>query len=189
MAKPRRFPFRSVVAVLALLIAIVFFGPLDLSLRYISFLSLTKEKLVSEAEAYIDDRAGGNQMACVYVVKCDERYARLDLVRDIRDLDLKSVKRDIWDRRTRDICRGRTTNIALHLIPKPGHEEQIDALARSRWSFINDRFIPLHGRFQSGSFTDQPWERCTPERAIIRNADPSGRVPTPQNPPPASAGR
>ena len=189
MAKPRFFSFRSFLAALALLIAIVFFGPLDLSLRYLSFFSLTKEKLVSEAEAYIDDRAGGNQMACLYVVKCDNSYARLDLVRDMGDLDLQSVKRDVWDRRTRDVCRGRTTNIALHLIPKPGHEEQIDSLARSRWSFINDRFIPLSGRFQSGSFTDQDWERCTPERAIIRNAGSSDRVPTPQTPPPAAAGR
>lgn len=184
MAKQRKLPIRAVLTVAALAFALAFFGPLEIVRKYLNFSALNEQKLIVEAENYIDERAGGNQMACLYVVSCDEEQARLELVQDIRTLDFTSVKRGIWDRRTSSFCPGRTANIALHLIPKEGEAERIESTALSRWSFFNDRFIPIRGRFQSGAFTDQSWERCTPQSAIIRNPQRLTRS-TPQTPPPA----
>jgi hypothetical protein len=163
--------WKSPLGIAALLVAsavLAFFGPLDYALKYLHFSALTKERLMQETHTYIRDRAGGDQMACLYVVQCDGDRARLELVQEIDSWDFDAAKNRIWRRRFSNYCTGRTTNLALHLIPHEGHEPQIDALAHARWSFFNDRFIPLRGRFQSGAFTDQPWERCTPEAAIVR---------------------
>lgn len=160
--------FRILVSVGSLTIAAELFGPLDYALKYYHFKTLTKERLVHEAQAYIDERAGGGQMACVYFVSCDGERARLEMVEDADLWDFLDAKGEIWRRRFNDYCPGRTTNIALHLIPLEGQETRIDAVSHARWSFVNDRFIPRHGRFQNGSFTDQPWERCTPEKALVR---------------------
>jgi hypothetical protein len=155
--------------VAALAIAFVFFGPLEYALKYLHFSALSKERLIRETKVYIRDRAGGDQMACLYVVECDGEHARLELVSDIVGWNFRAAKDRIWRRRfSWNYCPGRTTNFGLHLIPRAGHEPEIEATSHARWSFFNDRFIPQWGRFQSGSFSDQPWERCTPERVIVR---------------------
>src|SRR5215475_11988772 len=143
-------------------------GPLEYALKYLQFSALSKERLISQAEAYIRGVACGDQMACLYVVACDGEHARLELVSDIAGWDFRAAKDRIWRRRFSNYCPGRTTNFGLHLIPRAGHEPEIEAISHARWSFFNDRFIPERGRFQSGSFSDQPWEQCTPERAIVR---------------------
>ena len=150
----------------ALVIASAFFGPLEYGLKYLHFSVLTKERLVREAGVYIRERTRGGQLACLYVVRCDSGAARLELVVDISTWDFDDTKRTIWNRRFSSACQGRTTNFALHLIPMLGQEPEIDAVAHASWSFFNDRFIPIRNRFQSGSFTDQPWEPCTKEKAV-----------------------
>src|SRR3974377_2228129 len=54
-------------------------GPLEYALKYLNFSALSKERLIDEAKAYIRVVAGGDQMACLYVVACDGKYARLEL--------------------------------------------------------------------------------------------------------------
>ncbi|MGE0530536.1 MAG: hypothetical protein AB7G40_02365 [Hyphomonadaceae bacterium] len=155
--------------VIVLAIVFVFFGPLDASLRYYRFSTLSKDEVVIQAERYIQDRAGGHQMACVYAVRCDSNRARLEMVRDLAAWDFQETKATIWQRRfDSSFCAGRTTNLALHLVPMDGYEAQNDVLSHARWDFFLDRFIPRRGRFQSGAFTDQPWERCTAANAVIR---------------------
>jgi hypothetical protein len=58
-------------------------GPLQYALKYLHFSALSKETLIRETEAYIRGVAGGDQMACLYVVACDGEDARLELVSDI----------------------------------------------------------------------------------------------------------
>jgi hypothetical protein len=154
--------------VAALAIAFVFFGPLEYALKYLHFSALSKERLIRETNVYIRDIAGGDQMACLYVVECDGENARLELVSDIVGWDFRAAKDRIWRRRFSNYCPGRTTNFGLHLIPRAGDKPEIDRRSHARWSFFDDRFIPQWDRFQDGSFSDQPWEQCTPERTIVR---------------------
>ena len=65
-----------------LIISGLFLGPFDYATRYIHFRILTKDKLVSGARTYIQDRVDGRQMACLYAVACDGEKARLELVED-----------------------------------------------------------------------------------------------------------
>lgn len=146
-------------------------GPLDYALKYLQFLTLSKEHLIRQAEVYIRDVAGGDQIACLYVVACDGEHARLELVSDIVGWDLRAAKYRIWRRRFSNYCPGRTTSFGLHLIPRadPAGRKEIDRTSHARWSFLEDGFTPQWTHFQGGgSFTDQPWEQCTPERAIVR---------------------
>jgi hypothetical protein len=161
-----KWPLRFAL-VTALAIAFVFFGSLEYPLKYLHFSALSKERLIHEAKAYIRDVAGGDQMACPYVVECDGEHARLELVSDIVGWDLQAAKDRIWRRRFSDYCPGRTTNFGLHLIPRAGRTE-IERRSHARWSFFDDGFRAQWSRFEGGSFTDQPWEQCTPERAIVR---------------------
>lgn len=171
----------------ALLVSLVltFCGPLDSTVRLYNFSALTHDKLVREARVYVDQRADGQQAACLYVVRCDEGRARLELVPALTAPELAAVKGDIWHRRTSGFCPGRTTNIGLQLIPETTGEPQIESISLARWSFFNDRFIPRSGRFQSGSFSDEPWEPCTRERALIRSPE---SLAQPASPPAASVG-
>lgn len=180
---------RNPLALIALVtiggLAVVFGGPLDISVRLLNFTRLTEHKLIKEAHVYIDQRTDGRQAACLYVVDCDGGAARLTLVSDLAAWRLEDTKRDIWRRRSSGFCPGRTTNIGLQLIPEPGAQPYVESHMLSRWSFFNDRFIPRHGRFQSGAFSDKEWEPCTLERALIRST-PSLN---PQIPPRVSADR
>jgi len=74
-------------------------GPLEYALKYLNFSTLSKERLIRETEVYIRDIAGGDQMACLYVVECDGEHARLKLVSDIVGWDLRAAKDRIWRRR------------------------------------------------------------------------------------------
>jgi len=165
---------KAIAFVAALAIAFVYFEPVDYALKFLYFSALSKEHLIDQAEVYVRDRAGGNHMACLYVVECDGEHARLELVSDIVGWDFRAAKARISRRWLfSNYCPGRTTNFGLHLFPRAGISQAPwsffdEAIAHARWSFVNDRFIPQRGRFQSGSFSDQPWEQCLPERAIVR---------------------
>ena len=185
MKRRRRTLLWPAAALLLVSLVLAFCGPLDSAVRLYNFSALTHDELVREARVYVDQRADGRQAACLYVVRCDGGRARLGLVPALTAPELEAAKGDIWHRRTSGFCPGRTTNIGLQLIPETAGKPQIESISLARWSFFNDRFIPRSGRFQSGSFSDEPWEPCTLERALIR----SPGAPTPQTPPPASAGR
>ena len=165
---------KAIAFVAALAIAFVYFEPVDYALKFLYFSALSKEHLIDQAEVYVRDRAGGNHMACLYVVECDGAHARLELVSDIVGWDFRAAKARISRRWLfSNYCPGRTTNFGLHLFPRAGISQAPwsffdEAIAHARWSFVNDRFIPQRGRFQSGSFSDQPWEQSLPERAIVR---------------------
>src|SRR3974377_2101683 len=73
-------------------------GPLEYALKYLNFSALSKERLRDEAKASIRAVSGGDQMACLYVVACDGKYARLELVSDIAGWDLQAAKDRIWRR-------------------------------------------------------------------------------------------
>lgn len=160
--KRRYFVLTSIV----ILICVVFFGPLDYGLRYIHFMALTKDKLLSGTDAYIRNHTDGNQAACLYVVRCEDGNARLDLVEDLDTWDFPESKRTIWRRRFSDVCQGRTTNIGLQLIPQAGGEPLSESTAFARWSFFNDRFVPRQSRIQGGAFSDQAWAPCTAEYTL-----------------------
>jgi hypothetical protein len=168
MVRKLKSPFGVVGIVGILAGAFVFLGPLDYLLRYIHFSTLTKSHLLKEAQTYIVERAGGDQMACVYEVSCDDEGASLQLISDVESWDIEAAKKEIWRRRFSKYCAGYTANFALELIPAEGHKAEPESTALARWSFLNDRFIPKLGRFQSGSFSDRPWELCTPGKAIVR---------------------
>ena len=85
-----KWPLRFAL-VAALAIAFVFFGSLEYALKYLHFSALSKESLIRETEVYIRDIAGGDQMACLYVVECDGEHARLELVSDIVSWDLRAA--------------------------------------------------------------------------------------------------
>src|SRR5262252_8092347 len=74
---------KAIAFVAALAIAFVYFEPVDYALKFLYFSALSKEHLIDQAEVYVRDRAGGNHMACLYVVECDGEHARLELVSDI----------------------------------------------------------------------------------------------------------
>ena len=150
----------------ALILAAMFLGPLDNAITYVHFRTLTKAKLEHGARSYIRDGLDRHQMACLYVVACDGETARLELVQDPDAWDLKAAKQTIWRRRFQDFCPGRTTNIGLRLIPMEDARPLPESNALARWSFFNDRFIPRQSRFQTGAFSDAPWEDCTAEKAL-----------------------
>src|SRR5262250_3180067 len=145
---------KAIALVAALAIAFVFFEPVDYALKYLHFSELSKERLIDQAKVYIRDRAGGDQMACLYVVACDGEHARLELVSDIAGWDLQAAKDRIWRRRfsISNYCPGRTTNFGLHLIPQagPAGRQEIDRRAHARWSFLDDGFIAQWSKFGGG---------------------------------------
>ena len=181
MKRRRRSGFAPWLAMAVVTGVVVFCGPFDVALRLLNFFTLTKEEVLRGARIYVDERTDGRQAACLYIVSCDDGPARLTLVSNLTPEIMREAKGDIWHRRSSGFCRGRTTNIGLELIPEVGGEPQGGSNGLARWSFFNDRFIPRSGRFQSGSFSDKPWEPCTFEKALIR----SRPVATPQTPPPA----
>ena len=159
------FGWRTWVLVFLLLL-FAFAGPLDGIIRYANFTSLTKEKLVARADDYIRDRVPGDQLVCLYVVNCEGDRARLELVKHLDAWDFGAAKQRIWKRRFSAFCPGRTANFGIQVIPKTGEQSEIEAIAQARWVFFNDHFIPKHGRFQSGAFSEEPWESCTAQFAL-----------------------
>lgn len=104
---------------------------------------------------------------CVYVLSCDHNEARLQLVQNLDEVDFEALRDQIWDRRFQGTCEGRTANLGLHI-----YRDSTETSSRywhsdhAIWSFGNNRFVPKHGRFSGGSFSEEPWERCSLEKAI-----------------------
>jgi hypothetical protein len=152
--------------VLCLLALFAFAGPLDAIVRYWNFTTLTKAHVVEEARAYARERLSSPvTYICIYEVDCSGEAAVLRLVENIDTWDFEAAKTRIWDRRFNNTCSGRTSNFGLHIL---AGADEIDSKTHARWFFFGNRFYPKHTRFGGGAFSEEPWERCTSERATIR---------------------
>ena len=136
----------------------------DYGTRYASWAGLDKTRVLAAAGDYVRDHAPG-QKVCLYRVVCDERRARLVLVKDVAALDVEAVRQIAWERRFGGTCEGYTANLGLAVAEggPPVREEVREAA----WSFYADRFVPTV-RWNSAplSFSEGPVEPCTPEYAI-----------------------
>ena len=169
---PRFFLVVGVVSFL-LMATIVSLIADDYLSRYISWQSLDKERLEEGFGKYLD-RYGieGEYRACVYAVSCEDGGARLEVIDNWNRWSIEETKAIIWHRRFYDFCPGRTANLGLHIIPANSQSSSLPfGTQTARWSFIHDRFLPRFGSHQSGSFSEEPWERCTLPRAQIGGTD------------------
>ena len=131
--------------------------------RYSSWSNLSKQELVDSANWYVRERAQGGR-ACLYAVVCGEKGARLELVKNLDELDMAKTKDIIWKRRFRVFCPGRTSNFALEL--EPGSADTTLGRERAVWSFFNDRFVPVLTRFSNHAFSEIKPEPCSAEHVI-----------------------
>lgn len=136
----------------------------DYGSRYASWAGLDKAGVLAAARDYARDHAPG-QKVCLYAVACDQRRARLVLVKDVAAWDAEAVRRIAWDRRFGEVCEGYTANLGLAVAE--GGPPIEDRYRQAAWSFYKDRFVPTS---QSNgpplSFSEAPVEPCTPEHAI-----------------------
>ena len=144
----------------------------DHASRYISWKHLSAEVLQDKTSWYLENRAWDRSSitaVCIYIVSCEENRARLVIVEDLEAIDFDDLRRRIWNRRFDDLCRGRTSNLGLHLLREPAAEaNDYWHSDQAIWSFYNNRFIPKHGRFSGRAFSQEPWERCSFEKALQR---------------------
>jgi len=157
---------RLSLAFVAVAMALFFASGPALSLLH--FRQLSKQKVIAEANNYIERHSESRRIACLYVVSCEGGRARLAIVPDVNGWDIGQTKARIWRRRFSDHCAGATANIGLQLAPEPGGSDVGDSMDQARWSFFNDRFVPLRSRASHGAFSEEPWERCTEARAVLR---------------------
>lgn len=144
----------------------VFAGPFEIIVKYWNFTTLTKAHVVQRAQAYVGSRVRGPVThICIYEVDCSGDEATLKLVDNIDTWDFEAAKARIWRRRFSDACSGRTANFGLHILT---NGEELDSRTHARWVFLGNGFAPKSTRFGGGSFSEEPWERCTPERATIQ---------------------
>lgn len=152
--------------VLCLLALFAFAGPLDVIVRYLNFTTLTKAHVVGQVHVYVHKHISSPvKYICVYEVDCSSEAAVLKLVDNIDTWDFEAAKTRIWDRRLKDTCSGHTANFGLHILTSA---DELESRAHARWSFFGNGFAPKHTRFGGGAFSEEPWQRCTPERATIR---------------------
>jgi hypothetical protein len=147
--------FMRLASVCILLVAIPLFIYLllDYVPRYLSWRFLSAQEIVVKAKVY-----SGGVPACLYVVECSSGVPRLNLVSDIRELDIFELKKQIWNRRFHRYCEGATENIVLDF---PESTKNSHNISDARWSFYNDRFITNNGHFQGSYVSQYPWEMCT----------------------------
>lgn len=137
---------------------------------FLSWRALDAETVQDRAEEYVLRYDFDHVAVCIYVVSCDSGRARLEPV-NLNEVGFDALRDRIWGRRFRDECPGRTANLGLHLVPL---ETADDAISPGRenayWAFGTDRFIPRWTRWNGGAFSEEPWQRCTPEHyAFVRS--------------------
>jgi len=155
----------ALAAVIALVLLIYLI--LDRYPRYASWRALSSAKIADATQWYIDNRASDvREIAaiCVYALDCSDTRARLSIVPTPDQFDLDALRKRIWARRFSGVCQGRSANLGLHVL-RANYTDLHWYSDLAIWSFYNDRFIPIHGRFSGGAFSEEPWERCSIERA------------------------
>lgn len=137
--------------------------------RYQSWNNLSKAEVVASANWYIENRSRGKE-ACLYALICDDKTAKLELVKDIDEWDLDATKDLIWERKFDKVCTGRTAHLALRMLPE---EEPFPAATDiAVWSFYLDRFTPYFGRLHGPyAFSEGNPEACTHEHVVTGKRD------------------
>ena len=161
---------RVTLVLLALLASIpLFVFGIDYGSRYKSWRELSPALISDASQWYIINRAsdiGRVTAICVYALDCSTDHARLAIVPNLDDYDFEALRQLIWDRRFAGICEGQSANLGLHLVrsQNSGKYKHSD---HAIWSFYNNRFIPMHGNWSGGAFSEEPWERCSMEGAAF----------------------
>ncbi len=135
--------------------------------RYKSWRSLSPAHVLTATQWYIANRARqANDVTavCVYVLDCSDDRARLAIVPAPDQYDFRALRQLIWVRRFKGRCQGYTANLGLHILRRPDNDRYAGS-DQAIWSFNNDRFIPSSGNWSGGAFSEEPWERCTIDRA------------------------
>ncbi len=185
---------RIAVALIAFFALIALYGvAYDYGSRYTSWRALSSEHVFDAAQRYVEwqyvnrkqyknretDNVSNITAVCFYAVTCDDDEARLALISDPDQFDFDALKRRIWARRFEGTCQGSTANLGLHVLRSEDSVKQEYDLAF--WTFYGDgfRFRSVNGRFfYWGAFSEEPWERCSIDRAayliengaLVRNA-------------------
>jgi hypothetical protein len=147
-------------------ISLLIAGPVDWGLRYQSWSQLSKDTLIQSANSYIANRAPGNG-ACLFAVECKSGWARLKLVKSMKDWDFEASKQIAWDRKFDDICQGLTANFALELAnDNPQSQKTYEGSRRAVWSFYNDQFVPTRTRFGFAAFSEAETEPCVTSYSV-----------------------
>lgn len=139
--------------VVATALSVLLYAALDNVPRYVSWLTLSLDKLKQDALVYSNGKP-----VCLYIVDCSTDVARLKLIRNETELDIEKLKSVIWQRRFSNYCEGYTENIVIDIPAASTTEGRRDD---ARWSFYNDRFITNHGHFQGSAASFYPFEGCT----------------------------
>lgn len=148
------------------LIAILVIGDNYLS-RYISWRALSPTLISESSQWYMENRANDVDdiiAICVYALDCAENSARLTIVPDPDQYDFETLRQLIWARRFNGTCIGQSANLGLHLL-RSSLSDGNPGSDRAIWSFYLNRFIPKSGNWSGGAFSEEPWERCSMERA------------------------
>lgn len=172
----RRLDVKRYGCVAVLLAPVLLFAAvlaLEYPIRLLQWQTLSKTEVVKGAEVFrrrydLSARYLENAYVCLYVVSCESGRARLSPVTDIESWDFAATKATIWRRKFSDYCPGRTANFGLHWVDRSGAEIP-GFLETAYWSMSNDRFLMRHGRFNTGAFSEEPWQRCTPDIAILKD--------------------
>lgn len=153
---------------LLVLFALLVFGN-DRYSHYKSWRELSPATISNASQWYITNRAsniGAITAICVYALDCSADRARLAIVHDLDKYDFEELRQLIWDRRFSSTCQGRTANLGLHLMRSQDNGEY-DYSDHAFWSFSNNRFVPQDGSWSGGSFSEEPWERCSMDGAVF----------------------
>ncbi len=149
--------------------------------HYTSWRALSSEHVFDAAQQYVEREYINTKSydaseiipVCVYAVTCDDVWARLAIVDDPDQFDFDALKRRIWARRFKGTCQGQTANLGLHVLHSQGSHRPGDDLPI--WNFYGDSFTSTRDRhwFFGGAFSDEPWERCSLDRAayLIENGE------------------
>lgn len=151
----------------------------DLIPRFLSWRSLSAETVEQKTQLYLDTRTFSPEKViavCVYAVECSSGRAILKKMQQPERFDFQELRQTIWSRRFEKTCPGRTANLGLHIV-RSSQDSIYNSSDHAIWSFYNDRFIPRLGRFSGGSFSEEPWDRCTVETATYSIQDGKMRTP------------
>lgn len=157
-----------VLLALVVVCSLLGFG-LDRYWRYKSWRELSANHISDASQWYITHRASNVeevQATCIYALDCTNDRARLAIIRKLDEYDFEALRQLIWARRFSGTCQGKTANLAMHLV-RSQKNNKYEHSDQAIWSFYLNRFVPMHGRFSGGAFSEEPWERCSIEGAAL----------------------
>lgn len=161
--------FGTLLLLFATLLAFV---GIDRFARYDSWRTLDAETIRNEAVNYVERYEIDDVGICVYAVTCDTGAAQLSLIPDLDAHDFEQTRELIWARRFDGECSGQTANVGLHIIPVSRRTREVEWYQRNAiWSFGTDRFLRKWGNHSSGAFSEEPWQRCTPDNFAFTRID------------------